>query len=191
MRPVGGAFTARAQGRSLKLASEVEVFPASAAGSPPAQGKKYVALYDTGATHTAISPQVVQELNLPTIRAKNVGVGGGFITTTGHLVNIRLPNNVTIATVEVAKMVIPSGENVLIGMDILGLGDFAVTHLRGKTVFSFCIPSRKCIDFVQEIRSQTTLKGTQSKNAPCSCGSGKKYKSCHGRMVKPRRSTPF
>jgi predicted aspartyl protease len=184
--PFGGAFTARAPGRSLRLISEVEVFPAFAAGAPPTQGKKYMALYDTGATHTAISPQIVQDLNLPSIGARTVGVGGGFLSTTSHLVNIRLPNNVTIAMVAVAKMVIPSGENVLIGMDILGMGDFAVTHFGGKTVFSFCIPSRKCIDFAAEIQANRPPTASPTvprvgRNAPCPCGSGKKYKACHGR----------
>jgi len=36
-----------------------------------------------------------------------------------------------------AKMVLPGGIDALIGMDILGMGDFAVTHHNGNTVFSF------------------------------------------------------
>jgi hypothetical protein len=37
--------------------------------------------------------------------------------------------------------------DVLIGMDIIGEGDFAVTHQDGKTTFSFRVPSLKTIDF--------------------------------------------
>ena len=179
------AFTARASGRVLRLTSEVELFPAFAAGSPPTQGRKYIALYDTGATHSAISPRVVQDLSLPSIGARTIGVGGGFIPTTSHLVNVSLPNKVTITMATLAKLTIPSGEDALIGMDILGLGDFAVTHLGGKTVFSFCVPSRKDIDFVAELetlrRSFSGPSGKPAKNALCFCGSGKKYKGCHGR----------
>ena len=79
----------------------------------------------------------------------------------------------------VAQVQIPSGEEVIIGMDILGLGDFSVTHFGGETVFSFCVPSRKCIDFVQDIGS-FNKSHPPSRNAPCSCKSGKNYKSCCG-----------
>lgn len=174
------AFTARATGRLLKLITEVEVFPPFAFNTPPTQGRKYLALYDTGATHSAISPKVVQDLSLPSIRATSVGVGGGFIPTTSHLVNIALPNRLMVSQAQVAKLLVPSGEDVIIGMDIMGLGDFAVTHYGGNTVFSFCVPSRKCIDFVADIDSYNKSH-PPSKNALCPCGSGKKYKSCHGR----------
>ena len=80
--------------------------------------------------------------------------------------------------VPVSKMVLLGGIDVLIGMDILGLGDFAVTHHDGKTVFSFCVPSRRHIDFVSEVKIALPRVG---RNAPCPCGSDKKYKACHGR----------
>ena len=35
-------------------------------------------------------------------------------------------------------------------MDIIGVGDFAVTNRDGKTKFSFRLPSRADIDFVVE-----------------------------------------
>jgi len=38
--------------------------------------------------------------------------------------------------------------DVLIGMDIISLGDFAVTNFQEKTVFTFRIPSVERIDFV-------------------------------------------
>jgi predicted aspartyl protease len=174
------AFTARANGRVLRLISEVEIFLPFTGTLPPAAGKKYQALYDTGATHSAISPQVVQDLNLPSIGARTVGVGGGFLPTTSHLVNIALPNRVMVQMAQVAKITIPSGEGVIIGMDILGMGDFAVTHQGGNTVFSFCFPSRRCIDFVAEANAYNKSH-PPAKNALCPCNSGKKYKSCHGR----------
>ena len=42
------------------------------------------------------------------------------------------------------------GYDMLIGMDVMNLGDFAVTNKDGRTVFSFRIPSCRCIDFVKE-----------------------------------------
>lgn len=83
------AFTVRYAGRSLRLTSEVRIFPAYSPSVPagPAQtpGKNYTALYDTGATHSVISPQVVADLQLPSMGAANVGVGGGHLVTTNHL----------------------------------------------------------------------------------------------------------
>jgi predicted aspartyl protease len=179
--PIHVAFTVKYQGRSLRLTSEVEIFPAFLPTDPQPQGKKYTALYDTGATHCAISPRIVADFQLPSIGARKVGVGGGEIITTSHLVNIGLPNRAMFPMIAAAKMVLPGGVDALIGMDILGLGDFAVTHYGGTTTFSFCFPSRQQIDFVGEI--EAIKKATVPKvgrNDPCPCGSGKKYKKCHG-----------
>lgn len=147
---------------------------------PPTNGKKYRALYDTGATHSVITPTVVSDLNLPIIGAVTAGVGGGSLTTTSHLVNFGLPNNAMFGMISAAKMVLASDIDALIGMDILGLGDFAVTHHGGNTTFSFCVPSRKCIDFAAEVTA-FVKSHPPSKNGLCPCKSGKKYKSCHGR----------
>lgn len=179
------AFTTRFNGRAAKLTNQVEIFPAFAANTAPLPGKIYVALYDTGATHSTISPKVVQELNLPVIRATRVGVGGGFHDTTSHLVNIKLPSKVMCPMFTVAKLPIPSGEDVIIGMDIIGAGDFAVTQDKGNTVFSFCVPPRECIDFVATVNA-LSKPHKPSRNGPCFCGSGKKYKSCHGRIIHGR-----
>ena len=67
------------------------------------------------------------------------------------LVNIVLPNKVGFPelTVTAGKLY---GADVLIGMDIIGKGDFAVTHPNGNTKFSFRMPSQADIDFVKEGR---------------------------------------
>lgn len=179
------AFTTRYKGRSLRLINEVEIFPAHGPSGPFPQGKKYQALYDTGATHSAISPKVVADLQLASIGATNVGVGGGTLTTTSHLVNIGLPNKVMFVMSRVAQMALHGGIDVLIGMDVIGSGDFSVTHHNGTTTFSFCYPSRREIDFMAEIQTSGKILPAHStkigRNEPCPCGSGKKYKKCHGR----------
>lgn len=185
MTPPGHtAFTCRYNGRSSRLTNEVEVFPPHGPSGPLPQGKKYQALYDTGATHSAISPKVTADLQLPSIGATNVGVGGGTLTTSSHLVNIALPNKVMFSMLRVAQMVLHGGIDVLIGMDVIGSGDFSVTHHNGNTTFSFCCPSRKEIDFVAEVEESKKIAPAHSdkvgRNSPCPCGSGKKYKKCHG-----------
>jgi hypothetical protein len=39
------------------------------------------------------------------------------------------------------------GCDILIGMDIIGMGDFAVSNYNGRIVFSFRVPSMAEIDF--------------------------------------------
>jgi hypothetical protein len=179
------AFTCRAKGRALTLESEVELFPPFVPPATASKSLKCKALYDTGATHSSISPKVVADLQLASIGNTIVGVGGGTVTTTSHLVNIGLPNRVMFTMVRVAKITLHRDIDALIGMDILGQGDFAVTSHQGKTTFSFCCPPRREIDFVAEVRGSKKILPAHSdkigRNSPCPCGSGKKYKKCCGK----------
>lgn len=63
--------------------------------------------------------------------------------------------------------------DVLIGMDIIGAGDFALTSPKGKLQFTFRIPSQADIDFV---RDDEILKAKQS-GASRSKGRKKKKKN--------------
>lgn len=176
------AFTYRYTGRSLRLVSEVEIFPASAGPIQNQPGRKYQALYDTGATHSSVTPRVVADLQLGSIGALKVRVGGGELPTTAHIVNIGLPNGVMFQKWRVSNVALHDGLDVLIGMDILGVGDFTVTHHNGNTTFSFCCPSRGEIDFVADINTPPPPAQSDKigRNSPCTCGSGKKYKKCCG-----------
>ena len=73
------------------------------------------------------------------------------------------------------------GADVLIGMDIIGSGDLAVTNFDDKTTLTFRVPSRECIDFGE---AEGTPAGQSERkvgrNEACPCGSGKKYKRCCG-----------
>lgn len=91
-----------------------------------------------------------------------------------YLISILLPNNLVLPLLRVTEADLIGEANVLIGMDIISLGDFAITNLNKKTTFSFRMPSRCTIDFRPE--NEAKLKP----NDPCFCGSGSKYKKCHG-----------
>jgi predicted aspartyl protease len=175
------AFTVKHPQRVLVLSSEVEIFPASLASQTPLPGKKYIAIYDTGATHSAISPKVVNDLGLTSIGAAQVHAASGTMATTSHLVNIGLPNKVRFPMVRVTKATLKNCD-VLIGMDILGAGDFAVTNHQGKTTFSYRYPAQGEIDFVAQPQQKpaSARSNKVGRNDQCPCGSGKKYKRCHG-----------
>ena len=66
-----------------------------------------------------------------------------------YLVNLYLPNGVNIAGIEVAEAQL-RGADVLIGMNVIGLGDFAITNKNNRTVFTFRVPSIARYDFVKD-----------------------------------------
>ena len=109
-----------------------------------------VALWDTGATTSCISTDVVDRLNLKTIGQKFVRTPAGQRILNTYLLDVRLPNNVLVKDVMVIGTEIGNhGIDLLIGMDIIGLGDFSVSNFEGKTRFSFRIPSCEHADFAQ------------------------------------------
>lgn len=61
---------------------------------------------------------------------------------------IRLPNDIGLKLKAIeADNLGPDGD-VLIGMDIITLGDFAVSTYEGRTAFTFRMPSQGRIDFL-------------------------------------------
>jgi hypothetical protein len=85
---------------------------------------------------------------MPVSRTQVHGVNGASVQNV-YLVSITLPNNVTIISVRVTECNGLNGPyDVLIGMDIIGFSDFAVTNSNNQTVMSFRIPSISRIDFV-------------------------------------------
>ncbi len=144
--------------------------------TPP--GVKYNAIWDTGATNTVITKKVSQECNLKPISISKVHTAGGTINCPVYVVNIMLRNGVGVPFVRVTEANLTGNFEILIGMDIICLGDFAITNQGGKTTFSFRTPSVDCIDFVQQAKPSASLSRSIGRNAPCPCGSGKKYKKC-------------
>jgi hypothetical protein len=66
-----------------------------------------------------------------------------------YLVSMVLPNVIVFAVQRVTRQRLQDGYDVLIGMDIIATGDFAVSSNEGGTVFSFRHPSEECIDFLR------------------------------------------
>jgi hypothetical protein len=136
----------------------------------PKNIEQFTAIWDTGATNTAIASTVAQKLGLIPITFAPVGTGGGQVNAPVHLVNIILPNNVLVPNVQVTELKDLNSCDLLIGMDIISTGDFALTHVNGKACFSFRTPSFKRIDFVPESNHHNLrLKsgvGTGKKNLP-------------------------
>ena len=123
---------------------------------------QFTALWDTGATGSVISQRVVEACVLRSIGTRKVNhVQGSAEDVPSYAVNVKLPSEVEFQGLRVILGNL-RGYDVLIGMDIIGLGDFAITHLEGDTKFSFRIPSQADIDFVREDNSERSGRSRRS-----------------------------
>lgn len=143
-----------------------------------------IALWDTGATNSVVTPSTAKSLGLKPISVAHVNHAGGTSLANVYLVDIYLPNNVRIPGVRVTECSEKAGEfGVIIGMDVISLGDFTISNANGKTTMSFRIPSMERIDYVNIHNKITPVKAAVEprRNDLCFCGSGIKYKKCHGK----------
>ncbi len=179
------AFNIAHKGLPLVLISEVQITAAFDPASPPNKSdlKKYLAIWDTGATNSCITAKVVQECGLLPSGVARVSTPDGEGDKNTYLASIELPNHVSFPQVRVTEAKIIGNVEVLIGMDIISRGDFAVTNKDENTNFSFRIPSIECIDFVKQANAKPPIAVSNkvSRNSPCPCGSNKKYKYCCGK----------
>ncbi len=115
--------------------------------------KNIEAIIDTGAEGSVITEKIAKDANLIPIRkiyAKGALTPKPKLTNV-YLVNIFLPNKVGFVGIPVMECEsLTGGYNALIGMDIINLGDLAITNLNGKTKVSFQHPSTHDIDFAEE-----------------------------------------
>ncbi len=175
------AFTSKANGRANTLTTKVRISPVFDPKTPSVTKSDYLAIWDTGATNSVISAKMVADLGLAPTGAREVhGVHGKEFCNT-YLICLYLPNQIYVEDLSVTDGQLGDAD-VLIGMDIINLGDFAVTNKDGNTVFTFRIPSLEEIDFVEQIKKTNKQQyGKVGRNQHCPCGSGKKYKKCHGK----------
>lgn len=162
------------------LQNTVEISKASILNSNENDNKKcqFIATWDTGATHTMISQNVVDKCGLIPTGIVQVGTAGGIVEANTYIIDLVLPDNMLVQNLNVTCGKL-NGTDVLIGMDIIQKGDFAVSNYNSQTKFTFRIPSLEHFDFVKN--STVHAENIPSRNSKCPCGSGKKYKNCCGK----------
>lgn len=158
--------------------------------------KNVKSLWDTGATNCCITKKLADELGLVAVSKAKVHHADGDTVKNVYLLNLILPNEIMFPYLPVTECESTAGKfDIIIGMQVITQGDFAITNKDGKTRISFRTPSISCIDFNDEVEPPKPVpapgataskpiidnpyKGT-SRNAPCPCKSGKLYKRCHG-----------
>lgn len=81
-----------------------------------------------------------------------------------YLVDIILPGDVVIEGLRVSDSEIGlQGIGLLVGMDIITKGDFAVSNYGGKTVFTFRTPSESVTDYVKQLQAKKVIGPTHGK----------------------------
>lgn len=120
------------------------------------------AIWDTGATNSSITSKVVKELGLkPVGKVSVIGVNDEQEVST-YLVDVHLPQSVRVTKVLVSECKSLDDKDevgVLIGMDIILIGDFAVSNFNSKTTFTFRVPSFGEINFVKDKKRLTRSRG--------------------------------
>ena len=125
---------------SRRIVTEAEVISVSGFGNKKI---KVNALWDTGATDSAIIPSVAKNLNLISIdRCKlnsiNKSEMAGIVKITVDIPNLGKIENIRVAVCNLIK-----GVDMLIGMDIIQRGDLSISNGEGKTLFTFAVPPFK------------------------------------------------
>lgn len=155
----------------------------------PNSGKvvETLGIWDTGATNSVITRSVAERLGLLPIQMASVRGVHGTKCVNVYRVSIALNNeNITLTTLvtECEELNDIDDTGMLIGMNVVNMGDLCITNFEGKTLLTFRTPSLETVDYVAEIAEYNHIyKVHQAKikhgDDKCPCGSGKKFKNCH------------
>jgi predicted aspartyl protease len=122
---------------------------------------KSMALVDTGATGSCISRRFATGAQLKSFKKGKVRGSHGVAIVPVYRVDVLLPQGILITNMDAAEFDGGNDFDFIIGMNILRMGDMALTNAKGKTVFSFRMPpAENHINFVQE------LKDNENKTSP-------------------------
>lgn len=145
-----GAFTIDYPHMKNRLESDLTVFDGNGKPSSDRSEKKWRALWDTGATMSCISQRIADELQLQPLQIIKVYSATNEVLAITYYVGLLLPNHFTTKVIAAGVPRMSDDVDIVIGMDVISKGDFAVTNVNRKTSFSFRIPSKKRIDYMQE-----------------------------------------
>lgn len=153
--PKISAFTLSSQGILNMLQTDTLILSTVRDNTISYIPKMWKGLWDTGASRSSITQRIVDDLSLIPIGNTKISTANGEVVVNTYLVDVGLPNGVTIKNVLVTCSNLGDNIDVLIGMDIIKHGDFSITNVDNKTTFSFRTPSLTTIDYVKELKEHT------------------------------------
>ena len=106
------------------------------------------AMWDTGSSETVISCDLAKKLELSPIGKSNIISSGSIFKSNVYNIDLLLAEKqrFTLQVTE-SEQLNNSDMDVLIGMDVISLGDFAISTEGEEICFSFRYPSQGFIDF--------------------------------------------
>ncbi|GHT13126.1 hypothetical protein AGMMS4956_08800 [Bacteroidia bacterium] len=109
-------------------------------------------IVDTGAIVSIVSKNLVNKLKVAPHSYQFMDTASEQkVITPVYRASIILCEQIEITNLTVGDGTLPEGEECLIGMDILSLGDLAISHFEGKTCISFRIPSMQSIELKESL----------------------------------------
>ena len=97
-------------------------------------------LWDTGATTTGVNIDLVHKLKLRPFRKISVQGAHGKKTVDIYLIDLEIPNSIMFKNIRATGLELGKDVDVLIVMDVIMSGDFAITNSNGKTTFTYGTP---------------------------------------------------
>lgn len=123
------------------------------------------ALWDTGATNSVVTQKVISALGLTPINTCKVLDTSGERMSEVFSLTMQMPNMVINIPWVLTGRLDGGMYDMLIGMDVINLGDFSITNKNGNTIFSFRMPSQEHIDYVdQHTKEMNRLKSGGFRN---------------------------
>ncbi|MDR0585927.1 MAG: retropepsin-like domain-containing protein [Treponema sp.] len=98
------------------------------------------AVWDTGATSTVISPDAAGKINLVSIDKLSVYGVNSYTEVDVSIVSIILPNGIVLKNNRITICKLPPTVDMLIGMDIILMGDLFICNADNRTLFSYAFP---------------------------------------------------
>ena len=132
-----------------RLISECSIYPAFDIDTTkvlPKGLKTLKAVWDTGADTTCIHPRIVKELGLEPYGQMEIEGYGGIEIDDTYAVHLKLPTGDWAFCIEASASENLKSFDIIIGMDVIGFGDFCFTNKDEQSCFSFRIPSEEHIE---------------------------------------------
>lgn len=109
------------------------------------------AQWDTGATYCVISSEIVKKYGLNPSKTHEVQSTFSSEIKNAHCLNLILNHEVSVP-IEASEsdIIKKTGIDLIIGMEVIYRGDFAISNYDGVICFSFRAPSKGLIDFSKE-----------------------------------------
>lgn len=113
---------------------------------------RFICIWDTGASISCVTNNIIERYNLTSIGKSDFFTGGHceLRPTDVYSIDLMFRDDFIFNNLRVLKIEKHDVFDIIIGMDIISQGDFAVSNLNGSTSFSFRIPSMGIANFLNE-----------------------------------------